>query len=236
MRVAKVTIVGAGPGSPEYIPPIARKAVQNAQLVIGAERVLRLFAGDIKGEALELTAKNVNDLLQQAVAAAEEGKAVVLLSTGDPSFSGLLGTFLSVVRARHVEVEVIPGVSALQVCAARLCMCWDNARLFSFHRGVDNAKQAELVEAVKKGKDVLLLPEPKAFPPSEIAKFLIANGVSDKTPVFVCENLTLNNEKIISSTLEVISTMSFSSLCVLAIRPQHKHAAECQDGDCHVDV
>lgn len=230
MRVAKVTIVGAGPGSPEYIPPIARETVQKARLVIGAERVLRLFAGDIKGEALALTAANVNDLLQQAVAAAEEGKAVVLLSTGDPCFSGLLGTFLSIVRA-SVEVEVIPGVSALQVCAARLCMCWDAASLFSFHKGADNAKKTELVEAVKKGKDVMLLPDPKAFPPSEIAKFLIAHGISGKTRVFVCENLTLNNEKIISSTLEEISTMSFGSLCVLVIRPKHKHAVERQEGD-----
>lgn len=224
--VAKITLVGAGPGSPDYITPIARRIVQKAQLVIGAERALNMLQSDIKGEKLALTAKNVNELLQHAIISAKKGKIVVLLSTGDPGFSGLLGTFLSLTQAKSVEIEVIPGVSALQVCAARLCMCWDDAYLSSFHKGADNEKKAELLEAAKKGKDIILLPDPKSFPPAEIAKFLIDNGVDGKTPVFVCENLTLNNERIISSTLEEISTMSFSSLCILALRSPYRQGAE----------
>ncbi|MEM2968142.1 MAG: precorrin-6y C5,15-methyltransferase (decarboxylating) subunit CbiE [Candidatus Bathyarchaeia archaeon] len=228
ITVAKIIIVGVGPGSPDYITPIVRKTVQNAQLVIGAERTLNMLRSDVKGEALTLTARNVNELLQQALASAEEGKTVVLLSTGDPGFSGLLGTFLSLPQAKSVEITVIPGISALQVCAARLCMCWEDAYLCSFHKGADKDKKAELVEAVKKGKDVLLLPDPKAFSPSEVVKFLIANGINGETPAFVCENLTLNNEKVVSSTLEKIAMMRFGSSCVLAIRPRYKQNAICQ--------
>lgn len=228
--MAKITIVGVGPGSPEYVTPIVKKAVQNAQLVIGAERALNLFLGDVKGEALALTAKNVDEVLAQAVESAEKGKDVVLLSTGDPGFSGLLGTFLNVTKSAGVEVAVVPGISTLQVCAARLCMCWDEASLFSFHKGTNGEKKAKLVEAVKKGNDVLLLPDPKAFSPDAVAKFLIDNGVNGEMLASVCENLTLSNERIVTSTLEEISKTSFGSLCVMAIRPQHKHGKNSFNG------
>ena len=227
--MAKITVVGIGPGSPDYITPIAKKTVQNAQMVIGAKRALNLFLGDVKGEALTLTAKNVNEILKQAVESAERGKTVVILSTGDPGFSGLLGTFLSFTKEKGVEVNVIPGISAMQMCAARLRMCWDEVTLFSFHKGTNSEKKAKLVEAVKKGKDVMLLPDPKAFPPCEVAKFLIDNEIDEETPAFVCENLTLNNERVVASTLEKILKTIFSPLCVMVIRPSHtqRHRARC---------
>ena len=50
--MAKLNIVGVGPGSPDYVTPAARKAVQQADLVIGAKRSLNMLQGDIKGETL----------------------------------------------------------------------------------------------------------------------------------------------------------------------------------------
>jgi cobalt-precorrin-7 (C5)-methyltransferase len=220
--VAKITIVGIGPGSPDYVTPVARKTVQNAQVVIGAERALRMFQGEIKGETVVLTAKNVNEVLKCAVESSKKGKAVALLSTGDPGFSGLLGTFLNNITGKSVEVDVVPGISSIQVCAARLHMCWDETILFSFHEGTSLEKKKRLAEAVKEGKDVMLFPDPKSFPPCEVAKFLINNGIDKETPVVVCENLTLNNERAVTSTLEGISKLNFGSLCVMAVRPRRK--------------
>ena len=220
--MAKITIVGAGPGSPDYVTPIARKIVQKAQLVVGAERVLSLFKNDIKGETLKLTAKNLNEALQQCVDYAEEGKTVALLSTGDPGFSGLLRTFRNATKGKNVDVDVVPGVSSLQACAAKLAMTWDEARLFSFHDGTSLEKKKQLLAAVLNGKDVVLLPNPKVFVPSDVANFLIDRGVAGDTPAVVCENLTLSNEKVKNSTLKDVSGKSFDSLCVMVIRPNRK--------------
>jgi cobalt-precorrin-7 (C5)-methyltransferase len=219
--VAKITIVGVGPGAPDYVTPIAKKTVQAAHVVIGAERALNLFRGDIKGEALLLTAKNVNELLKYAVESAKTGKTVVLLSTGDPGFSGLLRPVLNSTVGKGVEVDVLPGISAIQVCAARLQLSWDEIDLFSFHEGASPEKKMRLAEAVKEGKDVMLLPDPKAFPPREIASFLIKNGVSKETPAVVCENLTLSNERIVSSTLGEMLKLNFAPLCVVLINARH---------------
>ncbi|HLB99818.1 MAG TPA: precorrin-6y C5,15-methyltransferase (decarboxylating) subunit CbiE [Candidatus Bathyarchaeia archaeon] len=226
--MAKITIVGAGPGSPDYVTPIARKIVQKAQLVVGAERVLSLFKNDIKGETLKLTAKNLNEALQQCVDYAEEGKTVALLSTGDPGFSGLLRTFRNATKGKNVDVDVVPGVSSLQACAAKLAMTWDEIDLFSFHEGASLEKKKQLLAAVKEGSDVVLLPNPKVFVPSNIAKFLIDKGIASDTPAFVCENLTLNNERVEKSTLKGVSGMTFRPLCVMVIRPNRKQISQKQ--------
>jgi cobalt-precorrin-7 (C5)-methyltransferase len=217
--VAKIIIVGAGPGSPDYVTPIAKKTVRNAEMVIGAERALDLFSGDVKGEVLKLTAKNMNETLNKAVDSAQKGKSVVILSTGDPGFSGLLRTVSRVAKGKSVEVEVVPGISSVQVCAARLSMPWDELSLFSFHDGVGAEKKAKLVDVVKDGRDALLLPDPKNFSPAQAAKFLIESGIAAQTPVFVCENLTLKDERLVASTLGDVARSSFSPLCVMVIKP-----------------
>jgi cobalt-precorrin-7 (C5)-methyltransferase len=218
--VAKINIIGVGPGSPDYVTPIARKKVQKAQLVIGAERALDLFKGDINGEELKLTARNLNDALARAVEAAKAGKSVALLSTGDPGFSGLLKTFLKAYKGENAEVDVTAGVSSIQVCAARLQMYWDEAKLFSFHDGIDARKKAEFADAIVKGEDIMLLPDPKDFSPSDVAKFLIGKGVAEDTSAVVCENLTLEDERVVASTLRGIVGKSYGSLCVMVIRPK----------------
>ena len=217
--MAKIIIVGAGPGSPDYVTPIAKKTVRNAEMVIGAERSLDLFSDDVKGELLKLTAKNLNETLNKAVDSAQKGKSVVILSTGDPGFSGLLKTFSKVATGKSVDVEVIPGISSVQVCAARLSMPWDELSLFSFHDGVGAEKKAKLLDVVKDGRDALLLPDQKNFSPAQAAKFLIESGVYAGTPVFVCENLTLSDERIVKSTLGAVARSSFSPLCVMVIKP-----------------
>jgi cobalt-precorrin-7 (C5)-methyltransferase len=143
---------------------------------------------------------------------------VTLLSTGDPGFSGLLRSILKYTRGKDVEVNVIAGVSSIQACAARLCMCWDEVSLFSFHKGTTAEKKAQLAKAVSKGKDIMLLPDPKAFPPRKIASFLVKSGLAKETPVFVCERLTLSDEKIVESNLERVATLDFDALCVMVIK------------------
>ncbi len=81
--MAKINIVGVGPGSAEYVTPAARKAVQRADLVIGAQRSLNLFPSEIKGESMVLIAKNLQDALKHAAEFIKKGKEVTVLSTGE---------------------------------------------------------------------------------------------------------------------------------------------------------
>lgn len=217
--MAKLNIVGAGPGSPDYVTPVARKTVQEAQVVIGAQRSLDLFQQDIRGETMVLTAKNLSSAIKYAVESAERGRNVAILSTGDPGFSGMLKTVLNSKLIRAIEVNVVPGVSSIQTCAARLGLSWDDACLFTFHQGDVSAKRKEeLVACLKSGRDAMLLPDAKAFPPKEVASYLIQSGIEGQTPVFICENLTLSDEKVAASSLEGVLKLDFKALCVMVIK------------------
>ena len=166
-----------------------------------------------------LTAKNLNNVLKFAAESARKGKNVVLLSTGDPGFSGLLHTVLQSGLVTAEEINVVPGVSSIQACAARLGISWDDTCLFTFHEGNVTAEDKNhLVSCVKEGKNVMLLPDQRGFPPSEIASALLNAGVDKETSVFVCENLTLDDEQVTFSTLEEISKQLFQSLCVIVFK------------------
>lgn len=206
-----------GPGSPDYVTTIAKESVQNADIVIGAERALHLFQDHISSESMQLTAENVKEGLKYGVTSAEAGKNVVILSTGDPGFSGLLGSLIKV-AGKDVKVHVVPGVSSIQVCAAKLHMRWDNADLLSFHADPSHEKKMKLVESVKNKKPVILFPDPKSFSPQDVARFLIDKEIDKDTLVYVCENLTLENERIVTSTLDQILDRQFDRLCVMVIK------------------
>jgi cobalt-precorrin-7 (C5)-methyltransferase len=216
--LAKINIVGVGPGSADYVTPVARKSVRQAQLVIGAQRSLNLFLADIKGESVVLTAKNLSSVLEQAAESVKGGKNVALLSTGDPGFSGLLHTVLESGLFDTDEITVVPGVSSIQACAARLKISWDNARLFTFHDEVSEEEKEKLISSLKCGRTILLLPNSHNFVPKDIANFLIKLDIDKEMPVYICQNMTLENEKIISSTLEKISGQTFGPLCVMVIK------------------
>ena len=133
--LAKLNIVGVGPGSPDYVTPAARKTVQQAEIVIGAQRSLNLFTEDIKGETMVLTAKNLNSALKFAVESAEKGKKWLCCRRATQVSQGLLHTVLESGLVKAEEINVVPGVSSIQACAAKLGISWDNTCLFTFHEG-----------------------------------------------------------------------------------------------------
>ncbi|MCW3995174.1 MAG: precorrin-6y C5,15-methyltransferase (decarboxylating) subunit CbiE [Candidatus Bathyarchaeota archaeon] len=220
--MAKLNIVGVGPGSPDYVTPAAKKTVHQADLVVGAQRSLNLFTNEINSEILILTAKNLRNALEQASKSVKSGKNVALLSTGDPGFSGLLHTILESGLFSSDEINVVAGISSIQACAARLSISWDTASLFTFHDSVSEGERQRLALAVKDGRSVLLLPNPKHFAPKDIASFLITKGASPQTRVSICENITLDNEKVTSSTLEETAKLTFNPLCVMVIKANPK--------------
>ncbi|XHH09254.1 MAG: precorrin-6y C5,15-methyltransferase (decarboxylating) subunit CbiE [Candidatus Bathyarchaeia archaeon] len=223
--MVKLNIVGVGPGGADYVTPAARKTVAQAEIVIGAQRSLDLFNGDIHGEAQALTAKNLNDLLKYGIEAYKNGKKVAILSTGDPGFSGLLKTVLNTKIITTAEINVVAGVSAVQACAARLGLSWDEVCLFTFHQGnVSIEKKAELASCLKAGRDAMLLPDAWAFPSKEVAAYLLKAGFDPHTSVYICENLTLSDEKVTKGSLESFSAADFGGLCVMVIKVKREDA------------
>jgi cobalt-precorrin-7 (C5)-methyltransferase len=200
-------IVGIGPGSRDYLTSAAINAVEKSDVVIGSKRALELF--DTDSTKIELNAKNMEESLLNAIRRAENGEIVSILSTGDPGFSGVLKPILNL--GGNIEIDVVPGISSIQLCAAKLKIPWDEANIVSMHgKGISD----NILNIIDNGKPSIILPH---FNISELAQFLIENNISKDRKVAVCEKLSYDDEKIVEASLKDISKINFGYMSILVI-------------------
>jgi precorrin-3B C17-methyltransferase len=123
----KIMLVGIGPGSVEHMTARARAAIAEADTVIGYVTYIKLVADLIEGK--EVIRKSMTEELDRAIEAlarARDGKKVALVSSGDAGVYGMAGPTYEVLFEAGwtpdsgIEVEVVPGASALNACAARV--------------------------------------------------------------------------------------------------------------------
>ncbi len=208
----KIFIIGIGPGSSEYLTKKAIDTVKASDYTVGSTRAIDLFE-DVNNKI----AFNVGDLLEKlekGVDLAIKGNTVSILSTGDPGFSGVLNTVLRIANDKNFpkeNIEVIPGISSLQLAAARNYIQWDNANVMTFH-GRENIQ--DILEVINNGKPTIALPSRKV---RDMAQFLLDNGVDESRKVVVCERLSYDDEKIVASTLKDIANSEFTYMCIMVI-------------------
>ena len=121
----KIMLVGIGPGSVEHMTGRARAAIAEADTIIGYVTYIKLVADLIEGK--EIIRKSMTEELDRAIEAlarANEGKKVALVSSGDAGVYGMAGPTYEVLfqagwtPASGIEVEIVPGASAINSCAA----------------------------------------------------------------------------------------------------------------------
>jgi precorrin-6y C5,15-methyltransferase (decarboxylating) CbiE subunit len=225
----RLFVVGVGPGSPKYLTDIAKEAIRKCHYVIGYKYTLRTIETIVdrsKQSIFEVTLWNQEAIYQEVFKKMKNNEYCIVPFTGDVSFSE------SEVVDRLLEifgddnVEIIPGISSIQVAAAKSKVPLDKAYIATFHvTGNIEKKKKELVEAISEGKSAILLPRPwfndpsKRFMESDMARFLKSNGINTSilnTTVF--EYLT-NEEKeaVFKGKASELEGKEFSDLSVLVI-------------------
>ncbi|MFP3123235.1 precorrin-3B C(17)-methyltransferase [Ectobacillus funiculus] len=123
----KLLVIGFGPGSFEHITERAREALQESDVIIGYKTYVDLIAGLLTGQQIVSTGMTEEvSRAQEAVKLAEQGKKVAVISSGDSGVYGMAGLVYEVLiekgwkRETGVEVEVVPGISAINSCASLL--------------------------------------------------------------------------------------------------------------------
>jgi precorrin-3B C17-methyltransferase len=104
--------------------PKARAAIETADVVVGYGTYIKLIEGIVKkdAEVISGTMGREVERAQTAVDKAKLGKAVVMVSSGDPGVYGMAGVVLEVAAKdpNPVPVEIIPGVTAATAASAIL--------------------------------------------------------------------------------------------------------------------
>ena len=212
MPSGKIYIIGIGPGAAEYLTKKAIDTVKASDYTVGSTRAIELF-DDVQNK-IAFNVKELLDKLNEGVQLACDGNTVSILSTGDPGFSGVLNTFIRISNEKEFpkdNIEVIPGISSLQLAAAKCHIQWDNANVMTFH-GRENID--DILPVINNGKTTIALPSRKV---KDMAQFLLDNGVEEDRKVIVCERLSYPDENIVESTLKEIAQSEFTYMCIMVI-------------------
>jgi len=125
MSNGKILLVSLGPGAEDHMTRRARQAIEQAHVVIGYVTYVKLIANLLAGkEVIQGGMKHEVDRCRTACHKARQGKTVALISSGDIGIYGMASPAYEVLLESgwtpksDLEVEVIPGASALSTCAA----------------------------------------------------------------------------------------------------------------------
>ncbi|WP_051906870.1 precorrin-3B C(17)-methyltransferase [Methylomarinum vadi] len=125
MNKGKILLVGFGPGAPKHMSQRALDAIAEADVVIGYSTYIKLVQDLLDGK--EVIRKGMTEELDRSIEAYEHarlGKTVALVSSGDIGVYGMAGPTYEVLFQAGwtpdsgISVEVIPGATALNACAA----------------------------------------------------------------------------------------------------------------------
>ncbi|PIC05891.1 precorrin-3B C(17)-methyltransferase [Anoxybacillus flavithermus] len=123
----KLFVVGFGPGSVDHMTKRAREAIEESDVIVGYKTYVELVIDLIDGKEVISTGMTEEvSRAQEAIKQAERGKKVAVISSGDAGLYGMAGLVYEVLiekgwrKETGIEVEIIPGISAIHSCAALL--------------------------------------------------------------------------------------------------------------------
>ena len=221
--MGKVFAVGVGPGSPNYVTEIVRKIIVGADVVVGHKYTLDIISNLIQDKKVHIITMEDQEKTYQQIKNELEDEILVVPFTGDVNFSE------SEVVDRLIEifgdVEIIPGISSIQVAASKAKIPLDKSKVITMHVTTSiEEKKLELQKAVVDGHNIILIPRPwpkdpkKHFMPSEIAFYLKKNGFdTSNIPVHVFESLTNGKEQTFTGSVQDLEGKEFSDLSVMVI-------------------
>jgi len=182
----RVSIVGCGPGSAEFVTPLAEAKVREAETLVGPRRLLDLFP---YSTAMRI---EVGHEIAQAIEAVKaqyrDGRRVTVLVTGDPGLASFAQPLLRALGRENCEV--IAGVSSVQVAFARTGLSWEDAVIINAHGRDTVFDPGDLKSS---GKVVILAGG--ACQEKALTAFLEEARSSHR--VFVMENLALSGERVL---------------------------------------
>lgn len=209
MKKGKLYVVGTGPGGVAHITPAARAAIACSSLVVGYRTYLDLIPELLADkEVVSSEMMKEVDRTRQALERAAAGEAVALVCGGDPGIYALAGLAFEVAREREmdIDIEVVPGIAALNSCAARLGapLMHDFAAISLSDLLTPWPLIEKRLEAAASADFVIVIYNPKSKRRTEQivrAREIIAAHRAPATPVGIVTAATRDNETVVLTTL-----------------------------------
>ena len=231
-EIGTVSIVGAGPGSPDLLTIKAAEVISRADIILydalihsdilslSSENTKKIFVGKRSGKKCI----NQNTINQMLLEYAQSNKRVVRLKGGDPFLFGRGGEEAIFLRNHHISVYIVPGITsgigvATQAGIPLTHRDYSQGVLFITGHESDNKEKINwnLVSKL----DMTLVIYMGYAKLKTIVSNLIIEGKDPSTPIGLIQKGTTGDEKIligeISSIHEKIKVEKLETPIIIVI-------------------
>lgn len=200
----KLAIVGIGMGNRDNMTVEAQKACMEADLLIGAGRMLEQIAEPGKPVFVSYKPQEIYEYVMNH----PEYEKIALLQSGDLGFYSGAKKLMEIFVGE--EMEVYPGISSVVYLCDRLHTSWEDVVLVSQH-----GRYANLIGKIRKNKKVFALLG-KGSMVNELCQKLTEYQM-DQVVLHVGLDLSYPTEQIRTGLASELRTQSFADLCVVLL-------------------
>jgi precorrin-3B C17-methyltransferase len=229
-----IKVVGIGPGGHDYLLPVAQKAIQEADVIIGYHYYFQ-FIEELIQEGTVCIGKELSEEEKRAEIAIEkaiEGYNVVVIGSGDAGIYSMASIVYqkAAASAQDIELETIPGISAFVAAGSKLgavlghdFCCISLSDLMTpwktIQKRIEAAAWGDFVTSIYNPKSV------KRYWQLNKLKTIFLLHRAPETPVAICYQLGRPEEKITLTTLADlnIEDVDMFSLVVIGNSQTFKH-------------
>lgn len=209
-----VTLLGIGMGSEETLTIQGKKAVQNADLIIGAKRM----ADSIRQPGQPVVYEYRSDVIGEYIKSHPEYENIVIALSGDVGFYSGAKKLLDVLKGTLADVEIICGISSVVYFMSKIGLSWDDAKITSAH-----GKNCNLISMIKHNQKVFsILGTGSAV--AELAQKLVKYEMGEVI-LYVGENLSYPEEKIFQAKAGELISYEGQALSVVCAYNENAVAA-----------
>lgn len=196
-----ITLLGIGMGSPDNLTVEGKKALDGADLLIGARRML----DSVKKRGQSVYCEYRSEEICKYIQVHREYENIVIVLSGDVGFYSGARKLLKLLGE---DVEIICGISSVVYFMAKIGLSWDDAKIVSAH-----GRNCNLVSCVKYNQKVFAILG-TGDGVSVLANKLTAYGMGEVL-LYVGENLSYDNEKIFVKSAKELTDYTGDALSVV---------------------
>jgi precorrin-6Y C5,15-methyltransferase (decarboxylating) len=201
----RITVIGIGMGNEDTLTIGAKKAIDGADLLIGAERMIESVSAG-QDSLIEYRPGPAAAYLNEH----PEYKRIAVLVSGDTGFQSAAKKFVETIDASAFEIEIMCGISSVSYLCSKTGSFWDDAFLMSAH-----GRDANIVGAVCRNSKVIVLLD------GEKGARAMCEGLADydmdHVKVTIGQDLGTADERITAGKPSELRDMEFGSLCIAMI-------------------
>ena len=197
----QITLLGIGMGSRDTLTIEGEKALEKAELLIGARRI----ADSVKMPHHTVVYEYDSEKILKCIEENSQYEHIVIALSGD------VGFYSGAKKLLHnlgEDTRVICGISSVVYFMAKAGLSWDDAKIVSAH-----GRNCNLVSLICHSKKVFSILGTKDGI-SSLAGRLVSYGMGDVL-LYVGENLSYENEKIFVKPARELVSYEGDALCVV---------------------